>query len=342
MGSSNRRLSASNTHKRQSTTYSQAIMHPQAPLALRLSSILQLGVVKLYKRQVDYLYEDCSAFLAKLRVIAYSTTLLSSRTSARTGNTLLIPSQQLKEGIFGEDDTLLFVPQYYEIGGDAGEQMLFLLDPPESGKRLRVPSSKKRKRDTSTSGISMERNEYIGEHDEVDYPIINMGDATVYANEVSDGLAGEFFVPQSMPNFVKPFSYGGPPSHVGRDTSVESGAHEIRDGYNVSLHEDDDTLLPVAQGLVDDEMELPQMGFEDDVDLPPPMNDYEMEQQLAEPATPSPHRQSHPGDVVFKSAQKPAHRRGRRHRNIQAVAIVDPATTIPSAEYREWTKVIPS
>jgi hypothetical protein len=29
-------------------------------------------VVKLYKKQVDYLLEDSAAFLAKLRVVAYS------------------------------------------------------------------------------------------------------------------------------------------------------------------------------------------------------------------------------------------------------------------------------
>uniref|UniRef100_A0A0D3ADM4 Rad21/Rec8-like protein N-terminal domain-containing protein n=1 Tax=Brassica oleracea var. oleracea TaxID=109376 RepID=A0A0D3ADM4_BRAOL len=36
------------------------IMFPEAPLALRLSGHLLLGVVRIYSKQVDYLFRDCA------------------------------------------------------------------------------------------------------------------------------------------------------------------------------------------------------------------------------------------------------------------------------------------
>ncbi|CAN6898869.1 unnamed protein product [Brassica oleracea] len=38
------------------------IMFPEAPLALRLSGHLLLGVVRIYSKQVDYLFRDCALF----------------------------------------------------------------------------------------------------------------------------------------------------------------------------------------------------------------------------------------------------------------------------------------
>ena len=35
-------------------------MFPEAPLALRLSGHLLLGVVRIYSKQVDYLFRDCA------------------------------------------------------------------------------------------------------------------------------------------------------------------------------------------------------------------------------------------------------------------------------------------
>ena len=37
-------------------------MFPEAPLALRLSGHLLLGVVRIYSKQVDYLFRDCALF----------------------------------------------------------------------------------------------------------------------------------------------------------------------------------------------------------------------------------------------------------------------------------------
>ncbi|GFP93120.1 sister chromatid cohesion 1 protein 3 [Phtheirospermum japonicum] len=38
----------------------QRIMFPEVPIALRMSGHLLLGVVRIYSKQVDYLYEDCN------------------------------------------------------------------------------------------------------------------------------------------------------------------------------------------------------------------------------------------------------------------------------------------
>ncbi|CAM6049747.1 unnamed protein product [Sphagnum compactum] len=46
------------------------IMHPQVPLALRLSSILMGGVVNVYSRKVNFLYDDLNDFLVKIRTLA--------------------------------------------------------------------------------------------------------------------------------------------------------------------------------------------------------------------------------------------------------------------------------
>eukprot|EP01128_Nolandella_sp_AFSM9_P004272 TRINITY_DN1891_c0_g1_i1.p1 TRINITY_DN1891_c0_g1~~TRINITY_DN1891_c0_g1_i1.p1 ORF type:complete len:504 (+),score=172.11 TRINITY_DN1891_c0_g1_i1:1588-3099(+) len=44
------------------------IQNPRAPMALRLSGHLLLGVVRIYHRQVDYLYADCQEALVKIKM----------------------------------------------------------------------------------------------------------------------------------------------------------------------------------------------------------------------------------------------------------------------------------
>ena len=41
----------------------------QAPMALRLSGQLLLGVVRIYKRQAGYLLDDCSDALMKIKMV---------------------------------------------------------------------------------------------------------------------------------------------------------------------------------------------------------------------------------------------------------------------------------
>lgn len=42
------------------------IMFPEVPIALRMSSHLLLGVVRIYKKKVDYLFQDCTVVLVGL------------------------------------------------------------------------------------------------------------------------------------------------------------------------------------------------------------------------------------------------------------------------------------
>ncbi|KAL3516561.1 hypothetical protein ACH5RR_023463 [Cinchona calisaya] len=44
----------------------ERIMYPQAPIALRMSGHLLLGVVRIYSKQVDYLYHDCNGALVEI------------------------------------------------------------------------------------------------------------------------------------------------------------------------------------------------------------------------------------------------------------------------------------
>ncbi|KAK1276864.1 Sister chromatid cohesion 1 protein 3 [Acorus gramineus] len=43
------------------------VMHPEVPIALRLSGHLLLGIVRIYSKKVDYLYHDCNDALTRVR-----------------------------------------------------------------------------------------------------------------------------------------------------------------------------------------------------------------------------------------------------------------------------------
>ncbi|CAG9461382.1 unnamed protein product [Pedinophyceae sp. YPF-701] len=45
----------------------ETIIHPEAPLALRLSGQLLLGAARIYAKKVAFLYQDCTAVLASVR-----------------------------------------------------------------------------------------------------------------------------------------------------------------------------------------------------------------------------------------------------------------------------------
>jgi len=45
------------------------IAEPVVPLALRVSGHLLLGVVRVYSRQVNYLFADCSEAMHKIRMV---------------------------------------------------------------------------------------------------------------------------------------------------------------------------------------------------------------------------------------------------------------------------------
>ncbi|KAK7295222.1 hypothetical protein RJT34_18127 [Clitoria ternatea] len=52
-----------------------SILFPDVPIALRLSSHLLLGVVRIYSRKVNYLFDDCSEALLKIKQAFRSTTV---------------------------------------------------------------------------------------------------------------------------------------------------------------------------------------------------------------------------------------------------------------------------
>ncbi|XP_071707838.1 sister chromatid cohesion 1 protein 4-like isoform X2 [Rutidosis leptorrhynchoides] len=52
-----------------------SILFPEMPIALRLSSHLLLGVVRIYSRKVNYLFDDCSEALLKVKQAFRSTTV---------------------------------------------------------------------------------------------------------------------------------------------------------------------------------------------------------------------------------------------------------------------------
>jgi cohesin complex subunit SCC1 len=47
----------------------------EAPLALRLSGQLLLGVVRIYSRKARYLLDDCNEALMKIKLVSLSHTL---------------------------------------------------------------------------------------------------------------------------------------------------------------------------------------------------------------------------------------------------------------------------
>jgi cohesin complex subunit SCC1 len=50
-----------------------SIIFPEVPIALRLSSHLMVGVVRIYSRKVNYLFHDCSEALLKIKQAFRST-----------------------------------------------------------------------------------------------------------------------------------------------------------------------------------------------------------------------------------------------------------------------------
>lgn len=53
--------------------WADSILFPEVPIALRLSSHLLLGVVRIYSRKVNYLFDDCSEALLKIKQAFRST-----------------------------------------------------------------------------------------------------------------------------------------------------------------------------------------------------------------------------------------------------------------------------
>lgn len=59
-----------------------SILFPEAPIALRLSGHLLLGVVRIYSRKVNYLFHDCSEALTKIKQAFHAVDLPPESTTA--------------------------------------------------------------------------------------------------------------------------------------------------------------------------------------------------------------------------------------------------------------------
>lgn len=84
--SANLERKLSKTHILQSNLQEsvEAIVDTQAaPLALRLSGQLLLGVVRIYSRKARYLLDDCNEALLKIKMVC------TARPNSRSGNALL-------------------------------------------------------------------------------------------------------------------------------------------------------------------------------------------------------------------------------------------------------------
>ena len=75
-----------------STCCTDSILFPEVPIALRLSSHLLLGVVRIYSRKVNYLFDDCSEALLKIKQAFRSTAVdLPPEESTAPYNSITLP-----------------------------------------------------------------------------------------------------------------------------------------------------------------------------------------------------------------------------------------------------------
>lgn len=66
-GHLDKRLKRNQIYETNISSSVDSIINPEAPLALRLSGQLLLGVVRIYSRKINYLYSDCNEALVKIK-----------------------------------------------------------------------------------------------------------------------------------------------------------------------------------------------------------------------------------------------------------------------------------
>lgn len=85
-----------------------SILFPEVPIALRLSSHLLLGVVRIYSRQVNYLFHDCSEALLKVKQAFRSTAVdLPPEESTAPYHSITLPETFDLDGFELPDSALL-------------------------------------------------------------------------------------------------------------------------------------------------------------------------------------------------------------------------------------------
>ena len=101
------------------------IAHPAAPMALRVSGHLLLGVVRIYSRQVKYLVDDCQQAMVKVKMAYRTAPSGSGGTHAPAGTAAIIDievnpagARALNISNFGEYSELDFSNTQFEIPFD--------------------------------------------------------------------------------------------------------------------------------------------------------------------------------------------------------------------------------
>ena len=75
------------------------IINPEAPLALRLSGQLLLGVVKVHSRKVGYLFQDCKDALGKIKQVGAPHWHLSPQLSLPSARAAVLKAVVLGAGL---------------------------------------------------------------------------------------------------------------------------------------------------------------------------------------------------------------------------------------------------
>lgn len=75
------------------------LLSPDAPLALRLTGQLLLGVVRIYAKKVAYLYQDCNDALVKIRLAFRHSQLELAPEGATAANHVITMREDLMEDV---------------------------------------------------------------------------------------------------------------------------------------------------------------------------------------------------------------------------------------------------
>ncbi|KAL5656398.1 hypothetical protein ACJX0J_035717, partial [Zea mays] len=224
-----------------------SIIFPDVPIALRLSSHLMLGVVRIYSRKVNYLFHDCSEALLKIKQAFRSTAVdLPPEESTAPYHSITLPETfdlddfELPEAVF-QGDTDHHV--------STKEQITLQDNPEKTGYSTSQFGLDERFGDGSSSHIGLDLEEELilnkdhSIHLESDDGIIIQGRSSVPSTDMEiDDNKSTNITAEGYSNMD-----GGPSSHVklGPLNADDLGGNSIRNwtGYNVQTPDLNDILL---------------------------------------------------------------------------------------------------
>lgn len=224
-----------------------SIIFPDVPIALRLSSHLMLGVVRIYSRKVNYLFHDCSEALLKIKQAFRSTAVdLPPEESTAPYHSITLPETfdlddfELPEAAF-QGDTDHHV--------STKEQITLQDNPEKTGYSTSQFGLDERFGDGSSSHIGLDLEEELimnkdhSIHLESDDGIIIQGRPSVPSTDMDiDDNKSQDITAEGYSNMD-----GGPSSHgkLGPLNAHDLGGNSIPSwtGYNVQTPDLNDILL---------------------------------------------------------------------------------------------------